>query len=57
MGNVKIDNFDYIVVNHEVSESSQQLTSILVAEQLKRERYNELTSQFFFFKKNKKQKE
>jgi guanylate kinase len=47
----KIDNFDYIVVNHEVSESSQQLTSILVAEQLKRERYNELTSQFFFFKK------
>jgi guanylate kinase len=47
----KIDNFDYIVVNHDINESSQQLTSILVAEQLKRERYNELTSRFFFFKK------
>ncbi len=47
----QIDNFNYIVVNHEIDESSQQLISIWVAEQLKKERYNEVNSNFFFFKK------
>ncbi|POZ89449.1 MULTISPECIES: guanylate kinase [Petrotoga] len=45
-----IKYFDYVIVNQEIEESTNQLISILVAEQLKRERFNESTP--FFFKKN-----
>jgi len=44
-----IKDFDYIIVNQEIEESTNQLISVLVAEQLKRERFDESTP--FFFKK------
>jgi guanylate kinase len=43
-------DFDYIIVNQEIKESTNQLISVLVAEQLKRERFDESTP--FFFKTN-----
>jgi len=42
-------DFDYIIVNQEIKESTNQLISVLVAEQLKRERFDERAP--FFFKK------
>ncbi|HBT51753.1 MAG TPA: guanylate kinase, partial [Petrotoga sp.] len=40
-------DFDYVIVNQEIEESTNQLISVLVAEQLKRERFDESSRCFF----------
>ncbi len=46
----QISEFDYLVVNREVRTSIKQLESILIAEQLKVERWNEFIGKYKFFK-------
>lgn len=46
----QISKFDYLVVNREVKASIKQLESVLIAEQLKVERWNEFVGKYKFFK-------
>lgn len=45
-----LTKFDYLIVNQELSESVNQLTSIIIAEQLKLERVSDHLGKYKFFK-------